>query len=91
MFNRTDWSPLTRHTVWALMIGGFIHWLQISAINQNMIQRYLSLPNLQSARRYPIFVIRDFFLTETTMLIFNNDYELTRGSNNRLCSIMLLF
>ncbi|EZA59529.1 hypothetical protein DMN91_010796 [Ooceraea biroi] len=50
-FPTTDWSPLTRHTIWALTIGGFIHWLQISAINQNMIQRYLSLPSLQSARR----------------------------------------
>lgn len=50
-FPTTDWSPFTRHTIWALTIGGFIHWLQISAINQNMIQRYLSLPNMQSARR----------------------------------------
>ncbi|CAL1679277.1 unnamed protein product [Lasius platythorax] len=50
-FPTTDWSPLTRHTIWALTIGGFVHWVQISAINQNMIQRYLSLPTLQSARR----------------------------------------
>lgn len=47
-----DWSPLTRHSILGLTIGGFVHWLQIAAINQNMIQRYLSLPNLQSARRY---------------------------------------
>lgn len=47
----TDWSPLTRHTIWSLVIGGFVHWLQISAINQNMIQRYLALPTLRSARR----------------------------------------
>ncbi|GAB1869712.1 Sodium-coupled monocarboxylate transporter 1 [Camponotus japonicus] len=47
----TDWSPLTRHTIWALTIGGFVHWLQIAAFNQNMIQRYLSLPTVQSARR----------------------------------------
>lgn len=47
----TDWSPLTRHTIWGITIGGFVHWLQITAINQNMIQRYLSLPTLQSARR----------------------------------------
>ncbi|XP_012280871.1 sodium-coupled monocarboxylate transporter 1 [Orussus abietinus] len=45
-----DWSPLTRHTMWSLVIGGFVHWLQISAINQNMIQRYLALPSLRSAR-----------------------------------------
>ncbi|KYM75423.1 Sodium-coupled monocarboxylate transporter 1 [Atta colombica] len=42
-FPAMDWSPLTRHTIWALSIGGFIHWIQISAINQNMIQRYLAL------------------------------------------------
>ncbi|XP_078051192.1 sodium-coupled monocarboxylate transporter 1 [Augochlora pura] len=47
----TDWNPLTRHTIWSLVVGGFFHWLQISAINQNMIQRYLSLPTLKSARR----------------------------------------
>nr|XP_012134656.1 PREDICTED: sodium-coupled monocarboxylate transporter 1-like isoform X2 [Megachile rotundata] len=46
-----DWSPLTRHTIWSLVIGGMVHWLQISAINQNMIQRYLALPTLRSARR----------------------------------------
>ncbi|XP_032680884.1 sodium-coupled monocarboxylate transporter 1-like [Odontomachus brunneus] len=50
-FPSTDWSPLTRHTIWGLLIGGLVHWLQISAINQNMIQRYLALPTLQSARR----------------------------------------
>ncbi|GAB1869714.1 Sodium-coupled monocarboxylate transporter 1 [Camponotus japonicus] len=47
----TDWSPLTRDTIWALTIGGFAHWLQIGAINQNMMQQYLSLPTIQSARR----------------------------------------
>ncbi|XP_039303168.1 sodium-coupled monocarboxylate transporter 1 isoform X2 [Solenopsis invicta] len=50
-FPTTDWSPSARHSIWALTIGGFIHWIQITAINQNMIQRYLSLPTLQSARR----------------------------------------
>ncbi|KAK2588414.1 hypothetical protein KPH14_004415 [Odynerus spinipes] len=52
-----DWSPLTRHTLWSLVIGGFVHWLQISAINQNMIQRYLALPSLNSARRALWFFI----------------------------------
>ncbi|XP_071876026.1 sodium-coupled monocarboxylate transporter 1 isoform X1 [Bombus fervidus] len=46
-----DWSPLTRHTIWSLVVGGFFHWLQVSVINQNMIQRYLALPTLKSARR----------------------------------------
>lgn len=56
-FPALDWSPLTRHTVWSLIIGGFVHWLQISAINQNMIQRYLALPTLSSARRALWFFI----------------------------------
>ncbi|XP_046614601.1 sodium-coupled monocarboxylate transporter 1-like [Neodiprion virginianus] len=47
----TDWNPLTRHTIWALIFGGFGHWLQTSAVNQNMIQRYLSLPTLVAAKR----------------------------------------
>ncbi|XP_011311839.1 sodium-coupled monocarboxylate transporter 1 [Fopius arisanus] len=46
-----DLSPSTRHTLWALVIGGFIHWLQSAAINQNMLQRYMSLPNLKEAKR----------------------------------------
>ncbi|XP_012224852.1 sodium-coupled monocarboxylate transporter 1-like [Linepithema humile] len=50
-FPTMDWSPLARHSILAITVGGFVHYLQISAINQNMIQRYLSLPNLQSARR----------------------------------------
>ncbi|CAK9798458.1 Sodium-coupled monocarboxylate transporter 1 [Anthophora plagiata] len=47
----TDCNPLTRHTIWSLVVGGCIHWLQVSGINQNMVQRYLALPTLQSARR----------------------------------------
>ncbi|KAJ8668112.1 hypothetical protein QAD02_009775 [Eretmocerus hayati] len=47
----TDWSPLTRHTIWSLALGGCVHMLQISAVSQTMIQRYLSLPTLEQARK----------------------------------------
>ncbi|XP_034940823.1 sodium-coupled monocarboxylate transporter 1-like isoform X1 [Chelonus insularis] len=47
----TDFSLITRHTYWSLFFGGFFLWLQSSAINQNMLQRYISLPNLRAARR----------------------------------------
>ncbi|XP_061386446.1 sodium-coupled monocarboxylate transporter 1 [Musca vetustissima] len=40
-----------RYTIWSLVIGGVPHWLKSNAINQNMIQRYLSLPTLASARK----------------------------------------
>ncbi|KAK0166794.1 hypothetical protein PV327_004277 [Microctonus hyperodae] len=49
-FPVTDLSPSTRHTFWALLIGGFVHWLQSAAINQNMIQRYMALPSLEAAK-----------------------------------------
>ncbi|KAJ8920690.1 hypothetical protein NQ315_004829 [Exocentrus adspersus] len=46
-----DLNPLSRHTIWSLVIGGSVYCLQTSSVNQNMIQRYLALPSLQSAKR----------------------------------------
>ncbi|EEB11028.1 sodium/solute symporter, putative [Pediculus humanus corporis] len=40
-----------RHTFWSLSIGGTVFWLQAAIINQNMIQRYLALPDMTHARR----------------------------------------
>lgn len=42
-----DINPLSRHTLWTLAMGGSFHILQSSIVNQNMIQRYLSLPTLK--------------------------------------------
>nr|CAI5832752.1 unnamed protein product [Callosobruchus analis] len=46
-----DINPLSRHTVWSLVIGGSVYTLQSFGVNQNMIQRYLSLPNINAGRR----------------------------------------
>uniref|UniRef100_A0A1A9X2N1 Sodium-coupled monocarboxylate transporter 1 n=1 Tax=Glossina brevipalpis TaxID=37001 RepID=A0A1A9X2N1_9MUSC len=43
-------DPTFRHTLWSQLIGGLIYWTQTNAVSQNMIQRYLSLPSLRSAR-----------------------------------------
>uniref|UniRef100_A0A1B0A1P5 Sodium-coupled monocarboxylate transporter 1 n=1 Tax=Glossina pallidipes TaxID=7398 RepID=A0A1B0A1P5_GLOPL len=43
-------DPTIRHTLWSQLIGGVIYWTQTNAVSQNMIQRYLSLPSLSSAR-----------------------------------------
>lgn len=40
----------TRHTIYAVVIGGFAQWLKSNAISQNMIQRYLALPTLRDAK-----------------------------------------
>lgn len=41
----------SRHTVYSLVLGGFVYWLKTNAVSQNMIQRYLSLPTLSDARK----------------------------------------
>lgn len=46
-----DLDPLSRHTIWALIIGGTFMTVQSTGVNQNMIQRYLSLPSLKHSKR----------------------------------------
>ena len=43
-------DPTVRHSILTLLVGGFFWWLQVNAVNQNMIQRYLTLPAISSAR-----------------------------------------
>lgn len=45
-----DPNPLERHTVWSLVVGGLIYWLQANTVNQTMVQRYLALPTLRGAK-----------------------------------------
>lgn len=57
-----DLDPLSRHTIWALVIGGTFFTVQTAGVNQNMIQRYLSLPSLkQSKKLVYIFLISIIF------------------------------
>uniref|UniRef100_A0A182TME0 Sodium-coupled monocarboxylate transporter 1 n=1 Tax=Anopheles melas TaxID=34690 RepID=A0A182TME0_9DIPT len=39
-----------RQTFWAVLIGGFFYWTSFNSVNQTMVQRYMSLPNLRTAR-----------------------------------------
>ncbi|KAK9737968.1 Sodium:solute symporter family [Popillia japonica] len=43
-------SPYERHTVFGVIIGGFIYWTSFNAVNQTMVQRYLSLPTENQAK-----------------------------------------
>lgn len=49
-FPSSDFDLKTRHTIYAVVIGGFAQWLKSNAISQNMIQRYLALPTLKDAK-----------------------------------------
>jgi len=46
-----DLNHATCHTVWVLVIGGFVHWLQGSAMNHYQMQRYLALPTLRRVKK----------------------------------------
>ncbi|XP_050077278.1 sodium-coupled monocarboxylate transporter 1-like [Anopheles maculipalpis] len=48
-FNFTP-SMYERQTFWAVLIGGFFYWTSYNAVNQTMVQRYMSLPNLKTAK-----------------------------------------
>ncbi|XP_070495286.1 sodium-coupled monocarboxylate transporter 2 [Chironomus tepperi] len=43
-------SPYERQTFWAVLIGGFCYWTSFNSVNQTMVQRYMSLPNMKKAR-----------------------------------------
>ncbi|XP_037038899.1 sodium-coupled monocarboxylate transporter 2-like isoform X3 [Bradysia coprophila] len=44
-------SMYERHTFWSVLIGGFSYWTSFNSVNQTMVQRYMSLPNLKKARQ----------------------------------------
>lgn len=44
-------SMYERHTFWNVMIGGFTYWTSYNSVNQTMVQRYMSLPDLRQAKQ----------------------------------------
>lgn len=44
-------SLYERHTFWGVLIGGFSYWTSFNSVNQTMVQRYMSLPNLKKAKQ----------------------------------------
>lgn len=57
-FAEFDPSPFVRHTFWSLSIGASFTWLVTFAVNQSLVQRYLSTPSTkhsQSALWYSLF------------------------------------
>ncbi|XP_018331292.1 sodium-coupled monocarboxylate transporter 1-like isoform X2 [Agrilus planipennis] len=74
-----DPNPLSRTTLWSLIFGGCIYWLQSSGVNQNMMQRYLSLPSLSATRRALWIFVAGFcliiFLCSYTGLLLYATYH----------------
>ncbi|KAH6938500.1 hypothetical protein HPB50_010165 [Hyalomma asiaticum] len=44
-------DPTIRHSMWSLVIGGTFLWLTMYAVNQGWVQRYLSMPDVNTVRR----------------------------------------
>lgn len=44
-------DPRERNTLWSTSFGGFMLFLSVYGVNQSQIQRYLTLPTLEEARR----------------------------------------
>ncbi|XP_060804661.1 sodium-coupled monocarboxylate transporter 1-like [Amyelois transitella] len=40
-----------RHSIWSVSIGSTFYWIGNIAVNQSMMQRFLSLPDLKQSRR----------------------------------------
>ncbi|XP_046396482.1 sodium-coupled monocarboxylate transporter 1 isoform X2 [Ischnura elegans] len=57
-----DPNPLERHTVWTVIIGGYVYWTSFNAVNQTMVQRYLTLSSLKEARKSMIYFTFGIFL-----------------------------
>lgn len=50
-------DPTIRHTFWTLIVGGTFFWLNVNGLNQNMIQRYLALKDVRTARKGQIIYV----------------------------------
>ncbi|XP_067122328.1 sodium-coupled monocarboxylate transporter 1-like [Centruroides vittatus] len=50
-FFNFELDPTVRHTFWSLFFGGYFTWMGNYAANQAIVQRYLTLPSLNAARR----------------------------------------
>ena len=46
-----DPSPFARLTFWIVIFGNFFHWTAAISANQAMVQKFLSLPSLEKAKR----------------------------------------
>lgn len=62
-----DLSPLSRHTTWTIMIGSFINWTSVYGTNQAMVQRYLSIPTLEQAKK-TVWVVLPMVVVIITIL-----------------------
>lgn len=52
-----DPNPLVRTSFWTVSIGLTVNWIAGMGVGQTNLQRFLSVPNLKSARRYEALIL----------------------------------
>lgn len=89
-------DPTVRNSMFSVLVGGFFFWLQSNSINQGMIQRYLTLPNLRAVRQALwIFVIGIVILMcmccYNGLLIFATYYDCDPLTTKVRCDITFFY
>ncbi|CAG2100176.1 unnamed protein product [Medioppia subpectinata] len=76
LFN-LDPNPMTRHTVWSLLLGGVFIYASIYGVNQTQVQRMLTLKTLRKSQlsllmSWPITFLLALLTAFTGLVIFAN-------------------
>lgn len=58
-------DPTIRHSFWTIIVGGTIFWVNVNGLNQNMIQRYMALKDVKTARKGQMI-----YVVGVTIMIF---------------------
>lgn len=58
-------DPTIRHSFWTIIVGGTIFWVNVNGLNQNMIQRYMALKDVKTARKGQVI-----YVIGVTIMIF---------------------
>lgn len=58
-------DPTIRHSFWTLLVGGTVFWVNVNGLNQNMIQRYMALKDVKTARKGQVI-----YVVGVTLMIF---------------------
>lgn len=64
-FLNFDTNPETRHTVWNVIFGYFVMWVAYLGLNQSCVQRIVSVPSIDHARKALWIFATGFFVIMT--------------------------
>ncbi|KAF5303903.1 hypothetical protein FQA39_LY01688 [Lamprigera yunnana] len=66
------WDPTLRVSVWSMLIGGSFHNLPLFALHQDLVQKYLSLPQLSACTKTSIVYCIGFNILFAMSILMGN-------------------